>query len=124
MWEKMNREFAGAVVTRAQVRRNQELLSSRVKEGGITKEFESSCGSDRASKEGEELESLSTEVLEENQSTEKTKIDGDCDQTDQNSICENIEFNFHDTLFLGTRMGKNKQNQSREKARAPKTKRM
>ena len=75
MWEKMNREFAGAVVTRAQVKRNQELLSSRLKEGGITKEFESSCGSDRASEEGEELESLSPEVLEENQSTEKTKID-------------------------------------------------
>ena len=48
MWEKMNREFAGAVVTRAhQARRNQELLLSRLKEeGGITKEFESSCGSD------------------------------------------------------------------------------
>ena len=78
MWEKIYREFAGAVVTRAQVRRNQELLSSRLKEeGGIIKEFESSCGSDRASEKGEELESLSTEVLEVNQSTEKTKIDGD-----------------------------------------------
>ena len=52
MWEKINREFAGAVVTRAEVRRNQELLSSRLKEEGwITKEFESSCGSDRASEE-------------------------------------------------------------------------
>ena len=63
MWEKMNREFAGAVVTRAQARRNQELVSSRLEEEvGITEEFESSCGSDRASEEGEQLESLSTEV--------------------------------------------------------------
>ena len=54
MWEKMNREYAGAVVTRVQVRRNQEFLSSRLKkEGGITKEFESSCGSDRPSEGGE-----------------------------------------------------------------------
>ena len=106
----MNQKFAGAVVTRAQVRRNQELLSSRLKEEGeITKEFESSCGSDkaseegesscgsdRASEEGEELKSLSTEVEEENQSTEESememgnpkeggrrtdesKIDGNCD---------------------------------------------
>ena len=71
MWEKMNQEFTGAVVTRAQARRNQELLSSGPKEeGGMTKEFESSCGSEGASEEGEELESLSTEVLKENQSAE------------------------------------------------------
>ena len=71
MWEKMNREFAGAVVTRAQARRNRQLLSLESKEeGGMTKEFESGCGSEGASK-GEELESLSTEMLKENQSAEQ-----------------------------------------------------
>ena len=40
MWEKMNREFAGTVVTRAKNRGNQELLLLRLKEkGGIAKEF-------------------------------------------------------------------------------------
>ena len=37
--------------------------------------------------------------MEGGQRTDETKIDGNCDQTDQNSICENIEFNFDDTLF-------------------------
>ena len=117
MWEKMNEEFAGAMVTRAQARKNQKLLLLRPREeGDITEEFESSCDSEGASEEREELESLSTEVLEEIQSAEKyevekgspmeggrktdeTKIDGNCDQMDQNNICENSEFNFDDALF-------------------------
>ena len=91
-------------------------------EGDITEEFESSCNSEGASKEGEELESLSTEVLEEIQSakksevekgspmeggrrTDETKIDGNCDQMDQNYICENIEYNFDDALFQEPRWG-------------------
>ena len=123
MWEKMNKEFAGAMVTRAQARGNQELLLSRPKvEGDITEKFKSSCDSEGASEEREELELLSTEVLEEIQSTkeyevdkgspmeegrrtDETKIDGNCDQMDQNYICENIEFNFDDALFLGPGWG-------------------
>ena len=118
MWDKMNKEFAGAmVVTRAQAIRNQELLLLRPKEeGDITEEFESSCNSEEASEEGEELESLSTEMLEKIQSakkyevekgspmaggrrTDETKIGENCDQMHQNYICENNEFNFDDALF-------------------------
>ena len=124
-------------MTRAQARRNQDFLSSRQKEeGGITEEFESSCGNEETFEEEEELEPLSTEELEENQSakksemekgsqmeggqrTDETKIEGNYDQMDQNSICENIEFNFDDTLFQETT---NNQNQSREKERVPKMK--
>ena len=47
MWKKMNEGFAGAMMTRAQARRNQELLLSRPKEeGDITEEFESSGDSE------------------------------------------------------------------------------
>ena len=56
MWEKINREFAGAAVIRAQVRRNQELLSLGPKEeGGIAEDFKSNCSSKGASDEGEEF---------------------------------------------------------------------
>ena len=115
MWEKMNRKFAKVMVTRAQARRNQKLLLLRPKEeGGITEEFESSCCSGGASEEGEELESLSTEVLEENQSAEKSEMEKgingrrskNCNHTNQNSICENIEFNFDDILFQEPRRGR------------------
>ena len=97
-------------------------MSRPKEEFGITEEFESSCGSGGASEDGEELESLSTESLKENQSaeksemekgspmeggrrTDKTKIDRNCNHTNQNSICENIEFNFDHTLFQETRRG-------------------
>ena len=96
-------------------------MSRPKEEGGIAKEFESGCGSEGVSEEGEDLESLPIKVLEENQSdkksememgspmeggqrTDETEIDGDCDQMDQNSICENNEFSFDDILFQKPRL--------------------
>ena len=45
------------------------------------------------------MELLSTEVLEKNESTDEPEINGDCDQTDQNSICENNEFSLMIVCF-------------------------
>ena len=71
MWEKMNR----AVVNRSQAKKNQESLSSRSREEDWgTEVSESICSSERTSEENE-LESLSSEMIEERQRAEESEIE-------------------------------------------------